>query len=93
MLLTTEQILNNLQAEVGPGRHFMATLDKTGDTKHAWDPSKAEEVAVAKATFDSLKKKSYIAYTVNPDGSKGEIMHEFNALAAVIIMSQPMVSG
>lgn len=71
----------------------MAILDATGDTKVIWDPHNPDEVAAAKAQFDTLKKKGFIAYTVNKKGDKGEVIREFDPNAEKIILSPPLAGG
>lgn len=71
----------------------LISMDHTGDTKVIWDHKNADEVEAARATFNSLKKKNYIAYTVKKDGDKGEIIREFDPTAEKIIMSPQMVGG
>ena len=68
-------------------------LDRTGDTKVMWSPDSPDEVAAAKATFDSLKAKGYLAYTVDDDGSKGEVIQKFAKTAGRIIMAPQLVGG
>ena len=72
---------------------MLCCLDKTGDTKVVWDYKDDDSVAAAKATFDALKKKGHIAYSVKKDGSAGEVIREFDPKAEKIIMSPPMVGG
>ena len=71
----------------------LAVMDRTGDTKTIWDANNPDEVEVARETFNSLKKKRYIAYSVAGDGSKGSIITEFDPNAGKIIMSPPMAGG
>lgn len=68
-------------------------LDETGHSKSIWDTSDSAQVEAAKATFNSLKDKGYIAYKVADNGDKGEIMHSFDAHAGKMIMSPPIVGG
>ena len=56
----------------------MEILDRTGDTKIIWDSEKKEEVKNAKRTFDDLRKKGYIAYSVKKKGGKGKVLTEFD---------------
>jgi hypothetical protein len=70
----------------------LCVMDMTGDSKTIWDPSNADEVAAARATFDTLKKKRYLAYKVKADGEKGELISDFDPTAGKIIMS-PMMAG
>lgn len=68
-------------------------MDHTGDTKMQWSPDNPDEVKVAKDTFDKLRKKGYLAYTVRNDGEKGEVIREFDKTAGRIIMAPQLVGG
>jgi hypothetical protein len=70
----------------------LCVMDTTGDSKTIWNPANADEVSAARATFDALKKKRYLAYSVKPDGEKGELIDAFDPAAGKIIMS-PMMAG
>lgn len=71
----------------------LAVMDHTGDTKTIWDPNVPAEVEAAKAQFDALKKKGYMAYRVSGDHGKGEMLKEFDPKAGKIIMSPPLAGG
>ena len=77
----------------GEGKSVLHVLDKTGDTKQVWDSRNEAEVEVARAAFDSLTKKGYLAFSVKKDGSKGEVIREFDPKAEKIILSPPMQGG
>lgn len=64
-----------------------------GDIKTIWDSSKKEEVKMAKEQFDKLKKEGYIAFKVKKDGSKGEVMKDFDPDAEKIILAPKMQGG
>lgn len=70
---------------------------KQGETKIIWDKNNADEVANAKRTFDDLKKKGFLAFSVRGDkdriGDKGEQIFAFDASIERIIMSPPMRGG
>lgn len=68
-------------------------MDRTGDTKIMWSSDNPDEVEAAKATFDSLKKKKFLAYTVREDGEKGEVIRDFDKTAERIIMAPQLVGG
>jgi hypothetical protein len=68
-------------------------MDRTGDTKVMWDQANEDEVSNAKRTFDDLKKKGYLAYSVKRNGDKGEVVREFDAGAEKLIMAPPMQGG
>jgi ssDNA-binding replication factor A large subunit len=76
------------------GRCEMAVMDGTGDTKIIWDPNNADEVAAAKASFDSLKAKGFAAHKVEgPKGEQGELIREFDPKAGRIIMVPQFQGG
>lgn len=80
--------------EAAAGHSTMEVLDHTGDSKFQWDPEKPAEVAAARAQFDSLRVKGYDAFRVTSrDGSKGQIMQEFDPGVGQMIMSPRMVGG
>lgn len=64
-----------------------------GDLKVIWDKSKPDEVKAAREQFDELKKKKYIAYRVDDEGEKAEIMKEFDPKAEKVILALPVVGG
>jgi hypothetical protein len=68
-------------------------MDETGDTKLIWDKSNRDEVKNAEETFDRLKKKGFIAYSVDKEGGKGKVISAFDADAQKIIMSPAMAGG
>ncbi len=74
-------------------KHELAVMDGTGDTKYIWDIDNEDEVDVARSTFDKLKAKNYIAYTVKGNGQKGEIVKRFDETLGKIIMIPPVVGG
>jgi hypothetical protein len=68
-------------------------LDASGDSRTIWNPENQDEVDAAKATFDRLKGKGYLAYSVDEDGGRGEVMQRFDPHAGRIIMSRPLAGG
>ena len=68
-------------------------MSHKGDTKVIWDADNATEVDNARRTFDDLKKKGFLAYTVEAKGRKGKIIREFDPDAEKIIMAPPMAGG
>jgi hypothetical protein len=71
----------------------LCVMNTTGDTKTIWDKNNPDEVAAARATFDALKKKKYLAFSVASGGKKGELMTTFDPNAEQIIMSPPVAGG
>lgn len=73
--------------------HTLHVMDRSGDTKVIWSAQNPDEVDNAKATFDRLKAKGFLAYTVNSDGTKGQVIKKFDKTAERIIMSPQIVGG
>lgn len=71
----------------------MLVMDRTGDSKTIWNPDSPDEVAAAEVQFNTLKKKGYLAYSVEADGGKGRVIKEFDPKAGKIILSPPMAGG
>lgn len=70
----------------------MSVMDRTGDYKVIWTKGQEAEVSAAKATFDDLIGKGYLAYSVDEKGDKNEIVREFNEDLEKLIMA-PAPSG
>lgn len=73
--------------------NILCALDDTGDTRLQWDKDSVEEVAKAQARFDELKKKGYLAYSVNAKGDQGIVLKAFDPNAERIIMHSQMIGG
>lgn len=72
----------------------MEIMDRTGDTKIIWSKDNPDEVENARKTFDELRKKKFIAYSVKgKNGEKGEIIREFDPDAERLILAPPMAGG
>lgn len=83
-----------LETELGPNQSVRAVINETGDTKTIWDRSNEVEVNAAKKDFKHFRDSGYIAYKVTgKEGTKGEVMHEFDATAERIIFAPPMRGG
>lgn len=73
--------------------HELIILDETGDTKLVWDADRQAEIDEAKATFERMKKKGYVAYKVDRKGDKGEVIEHFDPTAEKMIMAPQMKGG
>lgn len=72
----------------------MAVMGRKGDTRVIWNPRDPDEVAAARAQFDTLvKEKRFLAFRVNTTGGKGEQITEFDAEAEKLIIAPPMAGG
>jgi hypothetical protein len=64
-----------------------------GDLKLIWDPEKKDEVSTAEETFNKMKKKGYLAFSVKKGGDKGKVIQEFDPDLEMIIMSPKLQGG
>jgi hypothetical protein len=72
----------------------MSVMDPVeGDLKIIWDPNNADEVAAAKAQFDALTGKGFMAYTVAEGGGKGQQIRQFDARAEKTILAPALRGG
>lgn len=78
---------------VPEGKSVMVTLDASGDSKLIWDGDVPTEVEAARAQFDTLKSKGYVAYSVTRKGDKGSVIHEFDPTAEKIILAPATRGG
>lgn len=68
-------------------------LDATGDTRVEWNPNNPDEVALARKAFQNAKDKRYLIYRVEPGGTRGELLREFDPSAERIICAPQTVGG
>lgn len=69
-------------------------LDRTGDLKIIWDRTKPDEVEFARKTWDEMKAKGYMGYSVTGEkATKGEVLQKFDAQAERLIMAPQMRGG
>lgn len=90
-MITEEQIL---EPPLSPNQGVLLCMDESGDTKVVWDRNNRDEVEAARHTFNALKKKGHLAYEVKgKDGSKGEVIEEFDPEAERLILAPRVVGG
>jgi hypothetical protein len=72
----------------------MHTLDRTGDQRVMWDKNNVDEVDAARAMFDRLTGKGYMAYKAEgKKGTQGEQIRTFDANAERIILVKAHAGG
>jgi hypothetical protein len=76
-----------------PNQGTISTLDQSGDFKVTWSHDNADEVEIARGTYEKLKKKGYAAFRMLDRGQRGEQIREFDPRAEQIIMVPPVVGG
>lgn len=81
-------------SEIPSEKNAFSVMGQVGDSKHIWDKNKPVEVEAAKAMFDTLTKKGYLAFHVQgKEGEKGEQMKEFDPKAERVIFVPAMQGG
>lgn len=86
-------MINVEETKLEPNQGLMAIMDASGDTKVIWDRGNDDEIEAARSTFDRLKARGYVAYSVKKDGEKNEILTRFDPNAEKLIMAPQMVGG
>jgi hypothetical protein len=72
----------------------LATLSQEGDTKITWDSAVPAEVEAARATFDALREKGYLAYRTQKDADKSGVqIRTFDPTAEKIVMVPALQGG
>jgi hypothetical protein len=68
--MTNQILLPNTPIDDDTG--FIAELNHKGDIKYTWNRKKPEEVAAAKAHFESMRAKGFLVFKVSALGRKGK---------------------
>jgi hypothetical protein len=66
-------------------------MNETGDTRIRWDAARPDEVEAARAMFDTLRGKGYLAYSKRA-GDRVQV-RAFDPQAERIVMVPPIVGG
>lgn len=82
-----------LKIELGPNQGVMAVMNTTGDKKTTWDRTNTVETEAARKEFDYFRGAGYMAYRVEGEGKKGEVITKFDPAAERIIFAPPMRGG
>lgn len=70
-------------------QHVLEVPDHTGHSITKWDPSNAEEVSIAKATFDALIAAGKRIFAVEGDNNQGRPITTFEAsIARMMVLPQ-----
>lgn len=87
---TSEVLPNTLEVK---NFSILCVMDESGDSRIQWDQNNPEEVSKAEFRFNDLKKKGFMAYSVNKKGDKGVVLQAFDPTAERIIMHSQMIGG
>ena len=71
----------------------MTILSKEGDERLTWDKENGPEAKEAKAKFEELMGKNYMAFSVDSKGKKNRQIQEFDVDAEEILMIPPTSRG
>jgi hypothetical protein len=82
-----------LAARVRAGGLVFEIMDRSGDVKKIWDPTKEVEVEDARMSFDNLTKKGYRAFRTDAAGKEGELMKTFDPEAGRVVFVPQMQGG
>lgn len=63
----------------------IAVLNKLGDVKLTWDPTKEEEVKHARAHFEKLQQAAHIFFRIDAEGQKSDKLEIFDPSIATLI--------
>ena len=59
--------------------HIQIVMDRSGDTRHSFDPADAAAVEDARQRFRDLTGKGFRAVALAKDGRPGTLLREFDA--------------
>lgn len=74
-------------------KHVLSIPNEEGDLRVEWDPNNAEQVEIARESFNRARGNNMAAYRMQPGGGRGELIREFDPDAAAILMAPQMVGG
>jgi len=92
-VLAENPVILRLAEDAVEATGTLCILDESGDSRIQWDRNDPAQVAAARARFDELKAKRYLAYKVDASGGQGEVLHAFDPDAERIILHSQMVGG
>ena len=61
--------------------HLQIVMDRSGDTRHVFDPADQEAVKDAEQRFHELTGKGFRAVALGKDGAPGTLLQRFDARA------------
>ena len=74
-------------------KSVMKILSDKGDERLVWDKENGREAKEAKAKFEELLKKNYLAFSVDSKGQKNRKISEFDIDSEEILMVPPTSKG
>ena len=93
-LTIPESMTDEKRFEEGRFDGVLQRLDHQGDTRIMWDRRNADEVAIAKASFDAAMERRALVYKAEgKDGNRGAQVREFDETAERLIVVPALVGG
>jgi hypothetical protein len=71
----------------------LSILGTEGDTTLTWNRENPVEIKTAEDKFLALQKEGYLAFRLEENGEKGELIREFNPNIEKIFMAPQMAGG
>jgi hypothetical protein len=68
-------------------------MDRSGDTRHTFDPSDPDSVVTADERFQALVIKGFRAVALGRDGSSGELIKNFDPKLEETLFIPPLKGG
>ena len=80
-------------APVATHTGFLAVMGPHGHLSVKWNKDEPDEVEEAKRQFHDLLGKGYRGFAMNPDGTTGDLIKEFDPDAGEILRAGPQAGG
>jgi hypothetical protein len=68
-------------------------MDRSGDTRHTFDPSDPDSIVTADERFQALVSKGFRAVALGRDGSSGELIKNFDPKLEETLFIPPLKGG
>lgn len=72
---------------------MMQVMDRTGHTSVAWNPDNADELRVARETFERMTGQGYRAFRVTGKNGQGSPMATFDPTAERMLLLPHLAGG
>ena len=73
--------------------HTQIVMDRSGDTRHDFDPTSSAQVARAEHRFKELTGRGFRAVSLARDGTSGRLLPEFDATATQTLFIPQLQGG
>ena len=73
--------------------HLQIIMDRSGDTRFAFDPADADTTALAMRRFRELTGKGFRAVALGKEGGRGTLLREFDATAEQTLFIPQLQGG